>query len=222
MAPLWSCVLICDPTYGPAMVIIWALGLLAAGQSSTMTGTYTGQFVMAGYLDLKISAMARVTLTRGIAIVPTIFVALYYQSTGTELDTLNQSLNLLQSVQLPFALVPLITMTSSRAVMGEFVNKKLDTWLMWSITIIVVGINASAAYQVVSQKLMSPVWISVVCVLCVLYVAFFAYLLSVKTGKGTQDELTTPLLEEVPVDEQPLEGVPLEDQPLEEVPINNR
>lgn len=44
-------------TYGPAVVIIWALGLLAAGQSSTMTGTYTGQFVMSGYLELKVCCL---------------------------------------------------------------------------------------------------------------------------------------------------------------------
>ena len=71
-----------------------------------MTGTYCGQFVMAGYLQMRVSSIARVAVTRAVAIVPTLFVALAYRSHDTELDQLNQSLNLLQSVQLPFALIP--------------------------------------------------------------------------------------------------------------------
>ena len=98
-----------------------ALGLLAAGQSATMTGTYTGQFVMEGFLDLKVSAAARVVVTRLVALAPTLGVALAAGRGGsgsagggaggggggggasTALDSLNQWLNLLQSVQLPFA-----------------------------------------------------------------------------------------------------------------------
>ena len=80
---------------------------MAAGQSSTMTGTYTGQFVMNGFLDIKMSLWVRITVTRLIAILPTLLVALTYRnSKGVELDVLNEWLNVLNSVQLPFALVP--------------------------------------------------------------------------------------------------------------------
>ncbi|KIY91257.1 natural resistance-associated macrophage protein [Monoraphidium neglectum] len=92
-------------TYGAGIVVIWALGLLAAGQSSTMTGCYTGQFVMDGFLAFKVSAWVRILVTRLVALVPTLAVA-FISGGGagsTSLDQLNQILNLLQSVQLPFA-----------------------------------------------------------------------------------------------------------------------
>lgn len=81
--------------------------LMAAGSSSTMTGTYTGQFVMNGFLNFRMPLLARISVTRLIAIMPTLFVAIIYRdSKGNELDTLNEWLNVLNSVQLPFALVP--------------------------------------------------------------------------------------------------------------------
>lgn len=72
-----------------------------------MTGTYTGQFVMGGFLDLRIKQWQRVAVTRSVAIVPTLSVALLYRShKSNALDVLTQWLNVLQSVQLPFALIP--------------------------------------------------------------------------------------------------------------------
>ena len=85
---------------------IWALGLLAAGQTSTMTGTYSGQFVMGGFLNLKITKWRRIAITRSAAIGPTLLVALAFRNQDTELDSLNEWINVLQSVQLPFALIP--------------------------------------------------------------------------------------------------------------------
>lgn len=85
---------------------VWALGLLAAGQTSTMTGTYSGQFVMGGFLDLNVVKWQRITITRSAAIVPTLFVAFAFRNQDTKLDSLNEWINVLQSVQLPFALIP--------------------------------------------------------------------------------------------------------------------
>ncbi|XP_007936132.1 natural resistance-associated macrophage protein 2 [Orycteropus afer afer] len=99
---------------------IWAVGILAAGQSSTMTGTYSGQFVMEGFLNLKWSRFARVILTRSIAIIPTLFVAVFQDI--EHLTGMNDFLNVLQSLQLPFALIPVLTFTSLRPVMSEFAN----------------------------------------------------------------------------------------------------
>ncbi|EFJ51763.1 hypothetical protein VOLCADRAFT_56724, partial [Volvox carteri f. nagariensis] len=127
-------------TYGQPVVYIWALGLLAAGQSSTMTGTYTGQFVMGGYLDLKVSPWCRVAITRAVAIAPTLLVALLCGG-GSQLDQLNQGLNLLQSIQLPFALVPVLTFTSSPVIMGEFANSPATSALCWAIAAVVLLIN---------------------------------------------------------------------------------
>ena len=81
--------------------------MVLAGQSSTITGVYTGQFVMSGFLDMQISQWQRIGITRSVALVPTLLVSLLYrQPGGTELDTLNEWLNVLQSMQIPFALLP--------------------------------------------------------------------------------------------------------------------
>ncbi|KAG8585505.1 hypothetical protein GDO81_005052 [Engystomops pustulosus] len=106
--------------FGPAALYIWAVGILAAGQSSTMTGTYSGQFVMEGFLNLKWSRFARVILTRSIAITPTLLVAIFQDV--EHLTGMNDFLNVLQSLQLPFALIPVLTFTSLRPVMNEFAN----------------------------------------------------------------------------------------------------
>lgn len=99
---------------------IWAIGILAAGQSSTMTGTYAGQFVMEGFLDLKWARWKRVLLTRTIAILPTFLVAKFQAI--EDLSGMNDMLNALMSLQLPFALLPLISMTSAENIMGSFRN----------------------------------------------------------------------------------------------------
>ncbi|XP_010610220.1 natural resistance-associated macrophage protein 1 isoform X3 [Fukomys damarensis] len=82
--------------FGPAALYIWAVGLLAAGQSSTMTGTYAGQFVMEGFLKLRWSRFARVLLTRSCAILPTVLVAVFRDL--RDLSDLNDLLNVLQSL----------------------------------------------------------------------------------------------------------------------------
>ncbi|KAM9673498.1 natural resistance-associated macrophage protein 2 isoform 4-T5 [Trichechus inunguis] len=111
--------------FGPAALYIWAVGILAAGQSSTMTGTYSGQFVMEGFLNLRWSRFARVILTRSIAIVPTLLVAIFQDV--QHLTGMNDFLNVLQSLQLPFALIPILTLTSLRPVMSDFANGMQET-----------------------------------------------------------------------------------------------
>uniref|UniRef100_A0ACB8EM76 Uncharacterized protein n=1 Tax=Sphaerodactylus townsendi TaxID=933632 RepID=A0ACB8EM76_9SAUR len=83
--------------FGPAALYIWAIGILAAGQSSTMTGTYSGQFVMEGFLNLKWSRFARVVLTRSIAITPTLLVAIFQDV--EHLTGMNDFLNVVMSLQ---------------------------------------------------------------------------------------------------------------------------
>jgi len=99
---------------------IWAIGLLAAGQSSTITGTYAGQFIMGGFLNLRLKKWIRALITRSCAIIPTIAVALVFDSSDEMLDVLNEWLNVLQSVQIPFALIPLLCLVSKEEIMGVF------------------------------------------------------------------------------------------------------
>lgn len=102
------------------ILYIWAIGLLAAGQSSTITGTYAGQFIMGGFLNLRLQKWLRALITRSCAIIPTIIVALIFDTSETLLDELNEWLNVLQSVQIPFALIPLLCLVSKEDVMGSF------------------------------------------------------------------------------------------------------
>lgn len=113
-------------SFGKSAKYIWAIGLLAAGQSSTMTGTYAGQFVMEGFLNFQIPVYQRVMLTRSIAIVPAIIVTFMNQDSLLGMDTF---LNILQSVQLPFALVPLIKFVSNKKIMGIFAISRFQTIL---------------------------------------------------------------------------------------------
>ncbi|KAK3735501.1 hypothetical protein RRG08_007120 [Elysia crispata] len=125
--------------FGNAAMYIWAVGILAAGQSSTMTGTYTGQFVMEGFLNLTWKRWQRVLLTRTIAICPTILIAIF--SKMDDLTQLNDLLNVLMSLQLPFALLPILTFTSTSAVMAEFANGRIMRIIASCLTVVVVGIN---------------------------------------------------------------------------------
>ena len=102
------------------ILYIWGIGLLAAGQSSTITGTYAGQFLMGGFLNLRLKKWLRALITRSFAIVPTIVVAVVFNTSAASLDVLNEWLNVLQSMQIPFALIPLLTLVSKEHIMGTF------------------------------------------------------------------------------------------------------
>lgn len=106
--------------FGVGAMYIWAVGIFAAGQSSTMTGTYAGQFAMEGFLNLQWSRWQRVLVTRMIAVVPTFFVAFF--SNIDDLTGMNDTLNAVMALQLPFATIPCIAFTSNIAIMGEFAN----------------------------------------------------------------------------------------------------
>ncbi|XP_059169780.1 natural resistance-associated macrophage protein 2-like isoform X2 [Physella acuta] len=125
--------------FGPAAMYVWAIGILAAGQSSTMTGTYTGQFVMEGFLNLTWKRWQRVLLTRTIAILPTILIAIF--SGIDNMTTMNDLLNVLMSLQLPFALLPILTFTSSSVLMAEFKNGRCMKILTGLLALVVIGIN---------------------------------------------------------------------------------
>ena len=132
--------------------IIWGIGLLAAGQSSTMTGTYAGQFVMEGFLGIKWPRWKRVLLTRSIAMVPTVLCATVFAS---YLDILDELLNVEQSLLLPFALLPILHLTNSRRVMGQFKNKWWMTAIVWFLGLVVMGVNG---YLVISQTSGRKIW----------------------------------------------------------------
>lgn len=125
--------------FGMYALYIWGIGSLASGQSATMTGTYAGQFAMEGFLNLKWVRWRRVLFTRSIAIFPTFGVA--YFSTIEDMTMLNDYLNVVMAVQLPFAVIPLIAFTSNVEIMGEFVNTIGSKILSVLMFILVLSIN---------------------------------------------------------------------------------
>jgi len=147
-----------EEKYGLVAKIVWGIGLLAAGQSSTMTGTYAGQFVMQGFLDLRIAPWARIAVTRSIAIVPSVVVALLAQNSG--LDTLDEWINILQSVQLPFAVIPVLILTQDARVMKSFKNHLAITIMCWELAVVVIAINLYLIYEFTVSTLADvSIWI---------------------------------------------------------------
>ena len=118
---------------------LFAIALLASGQNSSITGTLAGQVVMEGFVHLKVSAWLRRLITRTIAIIPTIIVVAITGERGTEkLLLLSQ---VILSLQLSFAVIPLVLFTSSRKTMGEFVNPRWLKVAAWSVAILIAGLN---------------------------------------------------------------------------------
>ncbi len=130
-----------SPLLGTALAgIVFAFALVCAGQASTITGTLAGQIVMEGFLRFKIRPVLRRFITRILAVGPAAFTIAVTGEQGTySLLILSQ---VILSLQLPFAVIPLIHFTSDRSTMGEFANNKPTKFLAWIVAIIIVCLNA--------------------------------------------------------------------------------
>ncbi len=130
-----------DPLVGGALAsVLFGVALLASGQSSTFTGTIAGQVIMEGYLNLRLPCWQRRLITRGLALIPA-FVGVWLLGDGAvgQLLVLSQ---VVLSLQLPFALYPLIRMTNDRQLMGVFVNRWPTRVLAWGLFVVISGANA--------------------------------------------------------------------------------
>jgi manganese transport protein len=126
---------------------VFALALLASGQNSTLTGTLAGQIVMEGFLNIRIRPWLRRLITRGIAIVPAALTAIFFGEHGTaQLLILSQ---VILSLQLSFAVFPLVQFTSERAKMGEFVNPRWLKGLAYTVALMIAILNAWLLFQTV-------------------------------------------------------------------------
>ena len=118
---------------------LFAIALLASGQNSSITGTLAGQVVMEGFIHLKLSLWLRRLITRTLAIIPTIIVVAVTGEQGTEkLLILSQ---VILSLQLSFAVIPLVLFTGSSKKMGEFVNARWLQGLSWFVAALIAGLN---------------------------------------------------------------------------------
>jgi manganese transport protein len=122
-----------------AASVLFAVALLASGQNSAVTGTLAGQIVMEGFLNIRLRPWLRRLITRLIAIVPAIIVTAQYGTSGTaQLLVLSQ---VILSLQLPFAVIPLVQFTSDRNKMGMLASPQWLTWTAWCMALLIVVLN---------------------------------------------------------------------------------
>lgn len=125
---------------------LFAVALLASGQNSAVTATLAGQIVMEGFLDIRLPPWLRRLVTRLIAIVPAVIVASYYGASGTaKLLVLSQ---VILSLQLPFAVVPLVAFTSDKKVMGRFVSPFWLKAAAWLASTVIITLNLKLLFDV--------------------------------------------------------------------------
>jgi manganese transport protein len=136
-----------DPIAGTAAAgILFALALLASGQSSTFTGTIAGQIILDGFLDLDIPCWQRRLITRGLALVPALIgVMLLGDHAVGRLLVLSQ---VVLSLQLPFALYPLIRFTEDKRLMGVFANGATTKLVAWTLFCVITAANSWLVLQV--------------------------------------------------------------------------
>ena len=124
---------------------LFAVALLCSGQNATLTGTLAGQIVMEGFINLRLRPWLRRLITRLIAIIPAVIVISIYGDRGSgPLIILSQ---VILSLQLPFAVFPLVAFTSDRAKMGEFVSPRWVTFLAWAVALVIAALNIYLLWQ---------------------------------------------------------------------------
>merc|ERR1712048_662582 len=155
---------------GGSALYIWAIGLLAAGQAATMTCTYAGQIIMGGCLEIRLAPWKRVAFTRAIALGPSILVAATTVGNDSVYNAINEYLNVLQSVQLPFAMLPLLNFTSKSGIMGRFRSQPIVLLINFCLAAIVLAVNGLLVFQFVETFSFG----GIVAICC--YAAFYLFL----------------------------------------------
>jgi manganese transport protein len=135
---------------------LFAVALLAAGQSSTITGTMAGQIVMEGFIALRMRPWLRRLTTRLIAIIPAVLVILWKGDHGV--DTLLILSQVILSLQLSFAVVPLVHFTSDKRKMGVFATPWWGQVVAWTIAAIIMGLNGKLVYETVAEGIKHNIW----------------------------------------------------------------
>lgn len=151
--------------------VLFAIALIASGQSSTITGTLAGQIVMEGYLHLRINPLARRLLTRLIAIIPAVLVILI--NGENNIDSLLVLSQVVLSLQLGFAIIPLIHFTSDKKTMGIFAIKPFIIVLASLVATLLVYLNLRMVFEQSTQFFAtsdSMLWKSVIVISCVVYI----------------------------------------------------
>lgn len=133
----------------PVLSMLFAIALLASGQSSTITGTLAGQIIMEGFIHLRMPLWAQRLLTRLISVVPVLAFAIYYHGNEAKIEDLLTLSQVFLSIALPFAMIPLIVFTSDKKLMGKFVNRPWVKYLSWLVAIILIILNAQLIWTTI-------------------------------------------------------------------------
>ncbi|MBB6128704.1 Nramp family divalent metal transporter [Mucilaginibacter lappiensis] len=159
--------------FGRVAPVLFAIALIASGQSSTITGTLAGQIIMEGHINLRIEPWLRRLLTRVLAIVPAVFTIIYFGENG--LGSLIILSQVVLSLQLGFAVIPLIHFTSDKKRMGKFAISFKVKVLAWICAVLIVALNAKLVYEQlfdwIKEYPSSAIWIYVLVFPIVLAVA---------------------------------------------------
>ncbi len=151
--------------------ILFAVALVAAGQSSTVTGTLAGQIIMEGYLHLRLNPVARRLITRLLAIVPAVLTILI--AGDSKLNDLLVFSQVLLSMQLAFAVIPLIHFVSDKAKMGKFAIGTATKVVSWVIAIIILSLNIKLVTESVAQwlSMTSSIWLQALIITVIVFIA---------------------------------------------------
>ncbi len=189
------------PLMGTALAsTAFAIALLSAGQSSTLTGTLAGQIVMEGFLRFKIRPILRRLITRLIAIVPAVLV-ISIQGEGGSYGLLILS-QVILSLQLPFAVVPLIQFTSEKGRMGEFANNFIVKILAWISAVVIIGLNAKLVVGTIGDWITGAgpnaivLWLTIVpaAIACGLLLVYIAIPDTWRRGKKVAPVAVAPVM----------------------------
>ncbi|PDH74139.1 manganese transporter, partial [Oenococcus oeni] len=125
----------------PVLSMLFAIALLASGQSSTITGTLSGQIIMEGFIHLHMPLWIQRLLTRLISVTPVLIFAIIYHGNEAKIEQLLTFSQVFLSIALPFAVVPLVIFTNDEKLMGEFKNHAWVKWTSWLITAVLIVLN---------------------------------------------------------------------------------
>lgn len=184
-----------------------------------MTGTYAGQFVMEGFMDIKLPVYLRVLITRTIAIIPALGIAFMREDQITNMDSY---LNVLQSVQLPFALIPLIKFSSSYQVMGQFRISRRKTIFASLFGLLLFSMN----FVIIFGKIeFSSWWVILTAITVTLFYLVFILTVIAEPTKTLQpitiEELADQEYEKVEIEDQFTVSHTVSPFPMEKVNMNS-
>ena len=132
-------------------LVLWAVGLCAAGQAATMVCTYAGQIIMGGCLQLRLNPWVRVLITRTVALGPALLIATTTASNQQLFNSINEYLNVLQSVQLPFAMLPVLHFSAQQHLLGRFRSGAWLTAVSACLACVVISFSLTLIYQFVAD-----------------------------------------------------------------------